>query len=327
MSDNVVEPKPTFIERLTPEQEANLVHVRDKWVVIGKSTSRCDRPRAEKLIAEAYKTTGFDAPDLILWARSPREGCILSYMLEHDMLGDGRLPYDEYIKKADEFLASPDFEKNKSEVFQYTYHCGFGNHDAAWLSFYDSFTGILDSVEQLRCLMELAKDCGWYWAYKGICILSEKPIYMKTDDEGRLHHEARMAIEYEDGFGLYMWHGVMVPSFYITNPESITKDMIFAEDNQEFRRIMLEIMTFAKFLQEVEAITIDVDLARGRLVETKALAHLTGEDPVARFVCVVDPSTGREYALRVPPTVQTAQAAVAMTFDVDAAAYNPIAEA
>ena len=52
------------------------------------------------------------------------------------------------------------------------------------------------------------------------------------------------------------------------------------------------------------------------------------EDPerVARYVQVADPSTGREYYLRVPPGVNTADEAVAWTFGLSSSEYHPAQE-
>ena len=49
-------------------------------------------------------------------------------------------------------------------------------------------------------------------------------------------------------------------------------------------------------------------------------------DRVARYVQVADPSTGREYFLRAPPTIQTVAEAVAWTFGLGAGEYRPAQE-
>ena len=60
---------------------------------------------------------------------------------------------------------------------------------------------------------------------------------------------------------------------------------------------------------------------RGELIET---SQIDDGDAVARFVKVVDPSTGRKYVLRVPPKSRTASEGVAWTFGFDNEAdYQP----
>jgi hypothetical protein len=52
------------------------------------------------------------------------------------------------------------------------------------------------------------------------------------------------------------------------------------------------------------------------------------DDPeqVARYVQVRDTSTERRYYLRVPPTVQSAEEAVAWTFSLNTDEYRPAQE-
>lgn len=93
---------------------------------------------------------------------------------------------------------------------------------------------------------------------------------------------------------------------------------------------MLERYGWVKLLKDLNARELHKDNF-GVLYETNRLGeYLEGEDPTARFVHVKDPSTNREYALRVPPTMKTAQEAVAWTFGFegnDAARYAPVREA
>ena len=50
--------------------------------------------------------------------------------------------------------------------------------------------------------------------------------------------------------------------------------------------------------------------------------EIPDDEPLV-MVHVQDPSTDREYFLRVPPTTQTARQAVAWTFEMDEAEYQP----
>ena len=58
------------------------------------------------------------------------------------------------------------------------------------------------------------------------------------------------------------------------------------------------------------------------------LAALPADDPerVARYVQVQDASTPRQYFLRVPPTVTTADEAVAWTWGMSTEQYRPSRE-
>ena len=68
----------------------------------------------------------------------------------------------------------------------------------------------------------------------------------------------------------------------------------------------------------------DLDIPRGELISIDL-----GDDPerVAHYVHVQDSSTERQYYLRVPPTITSADEAVAWTFGMDAQEYQPEQEA
>ena len=58
------------IDKLTPQQEIDIISWRKEWFDIGMSTTPADRPLAEKSIIEAYSVIGKPAPKII-WCDSP----------------------------------------------------------------------------------------------------------------------------------------------------------------------------------------------------------------------------------------------------------------
>jgi hypothetical protein len=69
-------------------------------------------------------------------------------------------------------------------------------------------------------------------------------------------------------------------------------------------------------LADVAATTLHTD-------ETGDLIEVPTKAEAIRCVRVTCPSTGRQYALRVPPDTATARAGVAWTFSLSADAYQP----
>jgi hypothetical protein len=135
-----------------------------------------------------------------------------------------------------------------------------------------------------------------------------------------------MALEYSDGFGIYSWHGIMVSEQIIMKPETITLDQVVKENNQEIRRIMLDRYGWDRVLCDLHA-CVEHEDNTGKLISTYRLGeYLAGEDEIAKFVLVVDPSTNRKYSLRVPPETKTAKEGVAWTFWQKEDEYNPIKE-
>ncbi len=122
------------------------------------------------------------------------------------------------------------------------------------------------------------------------------------------------------------WRGVRVDARVAFHPEQLTSAEILATENVELRRVMLERVGYERFLDEVGArvLSTDHDAGGERLL---VRVDLPGDEPFVA-VCVSCPSTGRRYTLRVPPHIQTGQAASAWLagFD-DPTLYRPVIEA
>jgi len=218
----------------------------------------------------------------------------------------------------------------RRQVKDQVYKCGYGAHDANWLGFYDFFSSpdlLEKTTKPLKPMQDLAHNCGWWWPFEGAVILTEHPISITRDEEFRLHHDSKMALEYPDGWGIWAWHGIRVPKEIITEPEKITYDDILDEQNVEMRRIKLERYGLPRYLKNVGAREVARD-ERGVLLHTDRMNEWPGEDrDGARYVLVQDSSTDRQYALRVAPYVQTPSEGIAQTFGLTEKQYQPIQEA
>jgi hypothetical protein len=121
------------------------------------------------------------------------------------------------------------------------------------------------------------------------------------------------------------WRGVAVDARIAFSPELITAEEILAEPNAERRRVLLERMGYDTFLEHAQAETIDQDRDAGGMRRLLRVKMNNDEDLVC--VTVLCPSTGRQYVLRVPPTVTTCHAAAAWVAGFDNAnEYQPIIE-
>jgi hypothetical protein len=133
-----------------------------------------------------------------------------------------------------------------------------------------------------------------------------------------LHHAAGKCIEYPDSWGFYAWHGVGVSRKVILAPQNLTARDFFRAPDLEVRRVIQERMG-ERFASVVGKNIIDSG-PRGVHYEVNPPGD---RDRRARYVKVRNASTAREYYLRVPPTISTAEAAVAWTLGLTAAEYQP----
>jgi Leucine-rich repeat (LRR) protein len=125
--------------------------------------------------------------------------------------------------------------------------------------------------------------------------------------------------------GSLEWRGVEIDERIAFHPETITAEEVIEEINVERRRVLLERMGHERFMQEAQPEILDVDEDKGG--ERWLLRiDLTNDEPL---VClnVADPSTGRKYMLRVPPTMTSCQQAAAWIAGFNNPAdYRPIIE-
>jgi hypothetical protein len=207
-----------------------------------------------------------------------------------------------------------------------TWHCGLGLQDSGWLSYYDFLSRLkIDDCPTLDGFKKLAHSAGWWWPFEHVCILTEKPISLKRDNRFRLHSEDAMAMNFSDGWGIYAWHGVLVPPYVVLLPEPLTFDLIEREPNAEIRRVLIERYGLENYLREGHVIKIQQDDC-GILYKM----NLPSEEPI--IVVRVKNSTPepdgtiKEYFLRVPPNMQRARQAVAWTFGLTEEEYQPLIE-
>lgn len=107
-------------------------------------------------------------------------------------------------------------------------------------------------------------------------------------------------------------------------PAAVTTAEIVAAHNEEYRRGLI-----AVYGDGDEASGMARLAAGGSVIgddETGTLVELPTAGEPMRMVAVTCPTTGRRYALRVPPQTASAREGVAWTFGVPAALYQPTAQ-
>ncbi|SRR5579884_3728905 len=121
------------------------------------------------------------------------------------------------------------------------------------------------------------------------------------------------------------WRSVRIDERIAFRPEEIQADEVLKERNTERRRVLLERMGHERFVEQVQPEVIHADSDPGG---ARRLLRITmGSDEPLYLLAVQCPSTGRQYTLRVPPTMQTCHQAAAWLAGFDNPDdYYPIAE-
>ena len=176
----------------------------------------------------------------------------------------------------------------------------------------DAWTRLAESSLGVICLEHVVFAC-------------EKPQTLLLDEGGRFHSETGPALVFSDGFTEYAWHGILVDGSVIMEPEKISIEEIETSQNIESRRVLIERFGQARYLQESGAEEVQSDdfgtLYRKEIPGDEALVMVkvlnSSPEPDGSF---------KDYFLRVPPEMTTAQQAVAWTFGIDEEEYKPLIE-
>lgn len=210
-----------------------------------------------------------------------------------------------------------------SEVREQLFRAGYGQHDVSWLAFYDVFARAgIEACKRLEGLMQLARNAGWFWPFRGLCIITERPCQLHRDERGRLHNLSGPAIQYPDGWAVYAIHGIRVDEHVVLNPASIQVSEISQQHNAEVRRVLLERMGVERYIREIGAKPIQRD-EWGTLYRV----DIPNDEPLV-MVAVVNSTrepdgSFKDYWLRVPPNMRSAREAIAWTFSLPEHEYNP----
>jgi hypothetical protein len=315
------EKKTKMIEKLTPEQEAQLDNYRDKWIKIGLSTEPLNVEAAKDAARRSYKEAGLECPEQFYIVKSPHEAIVAIHLLKiaesknndvHDPSALDGVDYSKYDLK--------DVGDANNILSEHM----FGSHDASWLSFYDFFLTEcgLKECEPLIPLMDMAQKCGWWAAYDTCVILQERPSEIHLDESNVLHNEKGPAILYPDGYSVYSWRGVTVPGEWIDDTENLSAQTAITWENIEQRRAACEIKGWHHILDELDTVEIDVDSNPeiGTLLEVDLkLPESSGKDKFLYVKC----GTGRHFAIPVPPEMKTAIEANSWTYGIDPVDYKP----
>lgn len=121
------------------------------------------------------------------------------------------------------------------------------------------------------------------------------------------------------------WKGVPISERVAFAPETITATEVLNERNTEVRRVLLERMGHEKFLSHANVQVIHADRDAGGERRLLRVPMRWDEDLVC--LAVYCPSTGRQYMLRVPPTMRSCHQAAAWLAGYDNPAdYRPLIE-
>lgn len=261
-----------MLKKLSKKQESMLSVYVDKWTKIGLNTDPVDFDKSVNLIKEHYADCGLDVPNNFHLVDSPMAA----------------------VK-----LLNSKYDVDKKSAIN---NACYGSHDSSWLSYYDFFINeasiILD--KKIINLIELAKVCGWWYPYKDIVVIQQRPSLINFED-GLVQSTTGPAIQFPDGYSIYIIDGIRLDEQIVMRPETLTIHQINSEKDQDKRSIMIDRFGWPKFLQESNAECID---KRDNYIEnTKEALFMSDNGNRLVVTC----PTGRVFALGVPSSITTCE--------------------
>lgn len=193
------------IDKLTKAQEAKIPAYLDKYMKIGLSTERCDRPKAEDAIRRLYKQMEYGDIKKFYWLDNPLAGCELAAQFAKKEAAD--LPDDGK-------LAAQAFPVTRAELADQASKASYGSFEAYWVAFYDFVQSELPVPPHplVNICKDIVLDCGVFWTFKEHVIITEKPKAIRVKDN-KLHSKNDLpAIEYYDGTCIYAKEGKVYSS-------------------------------------------------------------------------------------------------------------------
>jgi len=229
---------------------------------------------------------------------------------------------NQIMQQAENLMEAPSHDYPEERVLNFTQPDRGNRPWMDWRSFVSFFRDLGDEKHEIYTRFDideaLAWSCGDVWWHENVLAISDRPMEMHRDAEGRFHNDSGPAISYRDGWSLYYWHGVPIPGEWVTGNLPSAGEVLTWE-NMEQRRAACEIIGWKRILEELDAKMIDEDDDPEIGILLEADIPNSGKERFLKVRC----GTGREFVLPVPPHVNTALEANAWTWDMEDYEYRP----
>ena len=286
------------INKLTKDQEAELVKFREQYRKIGtscRSMTQQEKLSVQRVIADFYKRIERDNP-LIFFCQSPWQANM-----------EINISMSNYLRANLGANLGANLRDNNAIKYNATYL--WGQLDASWIAYYlypHVCIRKMHTAEQMEILSGwniLAQSCNFWWAFDKIVFVSQKFSELHQDSRNRLHNDTGPAMAFGDGYALYAVHGVQIPEYVIVRPQEITVETIHTERNAEVRRVMLDKFGIGRYLRVTHAEKIAGD-NWGELFKIE----LVGDEPIlmVRYLNSTpnEKEVRKEYWHRVHPSLR-----------------------
>lgn len=143
----------------------------------------------------------------------------------------------------------------KLKLFSFCYSQEHSDWLCAFEVFLQSYE--IEGMDDIIGLIESAKQCGGFAPFKSLVIISEKPQFIKFNNDKKLHCEDGAAIRYSDGFSVYAFNGVRLPGNWVENKDTICPTEILKCGNVDQRAAGCQLLGFDRMLDHLDHKIVD----------------------------------------------------------------------
>jgi hypothetical protein len=186
----------------------------------------------------------------------------------------------------------------RQEIKIYTFPYLYGSFDSSYFSFYSYCRDILNikyKASYAYKIYEKTINFNIIYCLKDICIMSENPIEINRNSDGRLHANGKPALRYKN-LNLWRLNGIKVPEYIVKTPkEKLDPRDILKEKNVEVRREGIRKIGIQNCLKELHPVVLDTR-------DTYELLRINFTDNNRLYLKMKNPSTGTWHIEAVHPS-------------------------
>jgi len=147
-----------------------------------------------------------------------------------------------------------------------------------------------------------------YWIRTREVIAVPRPLFRFRGEQ--IHGDGMPAIEYPNGERHYFWRGVRIPKEWgSVHSEHWQPAWLLEANNAEHRRVLIQGLGYDRIMASLPNTLLHTENG----MELRRIEKTVDVEPI-HLLKVVCPSTGFAHVLRVPPDVETCEAARRSTF-------------
>jgi hypothetical protein len=315
------------IDKLTKEQVLMMKPWADKWIKIGLQTGETDWDTFDKYMPICYEKAGLKYPKRIIRVSSPLVGVFAS-SIAAKILNDGAVDIAvnnavgdavrDAVRDAVDIAvnnavsgAVSDAVREKKLIWHYWLGGQFWVGGWYWYgspsvsSFFIDICKLKlskDIEERAIAYQMVCQSVNYIWPNKDFVMVCARPKNISRDERGQLHSDIKKAIEYPDGWGLYILHGVKFDKELwekVVNKKLSFKEVSEIKDIDQ-RTQAMNYCPPRDFLKE-----------KGKFIEKSDKGNelwlIQKKEGLFRvdayFLLYKDPSTGKEYMSGIDPKI------------------------